>query len=56
VTYFTDSVYEKMMVQKPKYGREKQSSAQIDKDRNKDDKSKCYRKLIVIPKERSVKE
>lgn len=56
MTYFTDSVYEKMMMQKPRYGREKQSPAPIDKDRNKDDKSRCYRELIIIPKERSVKE
>ena len=27
MTYFTDSIYEKMMVQKPKYGREKKSPA-----------------------------
>jgi len=62
VTYFTDSVYEKMMVQKPRYGRERQSPAPIDKDESKDkdqdkhDKSKCHRELIIIPKERSVKE
>lgn len=54
MTYFTDSIYEKMMVQKPKYGREKKSPAIENKDRNKDDKSKHYREPI-IPKERNEK-
>lgn len=55
--YFTDSVYEKMMMQKPKYGREKQSPVPIDKDKNQDkhNKSKPNREVILIPKERSVK-
>jgi hypothetical protein len=62
VKYFTDSVYEKMMMQKPRYGREKQSPIPIDKDKSKDkdqdkhNKSKCHREVILIPKERGVKE
>ena len=54
--YFTDSVYEKMMMQKPRYGREKQSPVPIDKDQDKHNKSKCHREVIIIPKERGVKE
>ena len=52
MTYFTDSIYEKMMMQKPKYGQEKQTPA--PKKRKSDDKDKKYRELIIIPKERSV--
>ena len=55
MTYFTDSVYEKMMVQKPKYGREKKSPAIKNKDGNQDDKSEHHRELIIIPKERNEK-
>lgn len=36
MTYFTDSVYEKMMVQKPRYGWEKTSPALNDKRRKKE--------------------
>lgn len=54
MTYFTDSVYEKMMVQKPKYGREKKSPAIKNKDGNKDDQAKHYREPIT-PKERNEK-
>ena len=39
MTYFTDSVYEKMMVQKPIYGREKTSPAPDNKRRKKRDGS-----------------
>lgn len=38
MTYFTDSVYEKVMVQKPKYGREKKTPAPNDKKRENRDK------------------
>ena len=57
MTYFTDSVYEKMMTQKPRYGREKNSPTSIDKDKSEDknNKSKSNREVILIPKERSVK-
>ena len=55
MTYFTDSAYEKMMVQKPKYGREKKSPAIKNKDENQDNQSKHYRELIIIPKERNEK-
>ena len=61
MTYFTDSVYEKMMMQKPRYGREKHSPTSIDKykcndkSEDKNNKSKCNREVILIPKERSVK-
>ena len=57
MTYFTDSVYEKMMTQKPRYGREKQSPVTIDKDKNQDkhNKSKCHKETIHVPKERGVR-
>ena len=54
MTYFTDSIYEKMMMQKPKYRQEKQSPTSKTQKRKSDDKDKKYRELIVIPKERSV--
>ena len=41
MTYFTDSVYEKMMVQKPKYGREKKSPANDSKKVKKRIGSDC---------------
>jgi len=53
VTYFTDSVYERMMMEKPRCRQEKQTPA--SKDKNKDDKSKHYRELIIIIKERNEK-
>jgi len=37
MTYFTDSVYEKMMVQIPRYGPEKTSPAHKDKKNKKRD-------------------
>ena len=55
MTYFTDSVYEKMMVEKPRHRWEKKSPTIKNKDGNKDDKSKHYRELIIIPKERNEK-
>ena len=56
--YFTDSIYEKMMMQKPRYGREKESPVLIDKDKEQDkhNKPKCHREVILIPMERGVKE
>ena len=54
MTYFTDSVYERMMMEKPRCRQEKESPAPKDKDGNKDDKSKHYREPI-IPKERNEK-
>lgn len=47
------------MMQKPRYGREKQSPAPIDKDKSKDkdqdkhNKSKYHQEVILIPKERA---
>lgn len=61
MTYFTDSVYEKMMTQKPRYGRENHSPTSIDKDKSNDkgedknNKSKPNQEVILIPKKRSVK-
>lgn len=54
MTYFTDSVYEKMMVQKPIYGREKTSPAPDDKKNKKRDKE--TNEPIPNSKERKVKE
>lgn len=54
MTYFTDSVYEKMMVQKPKYGREKTTPAPNNKKCEKRDKTN--NEPIPNPEERSVKE
>ena len=54
MTYFTDSVYEKMMVQKPIYGREKTSPAPNDKKSEKRDKTN--NEPIPNLEERSVKE
>ncbi|MDD3393427.1 MAG: hypothetical protein PHG19_02130 [Anaerotignum sp.] len=54
MTYFTDSIYEKMMVQKPKYRQEEQPPAPRKQKRKSDDKDKKYRELIIVPKERSV--
>ena len=38
MTYFTDSVYEKMMAQKLKYGQEKQPLARKNTNSTKTDK------------------
>ena len=54
MTYFTDSIYEKMMMQKPKYRQEKQTSPPKIQKQKSDDKDKKYRELIIVPKERSV--
>ncbi|RBP58437.1 hypothetical protein DES36_1236 [Alkalibaculum bacchi] len=55
MTFFTDSVYEKMMVQKPIYGREKISPAPDDKKRKKKDRRVANVEHIPISKERNVK-
>ncbi len=54
MTYFTDSIYEKMMMQKPKYRQEKQTSTPQIQKQKLDDKDKKHRELIIIPKKRSV--
>lgn len=52
MTYFTDSVYEKMMVQKPKYGQEHKPTA-LKEQKHK--KSKTYREIIIKRTELPVK-
>lgn len=52
MTYFTDSIYEKMMVQKPKYGQEHKSTA-LKEQKHK--KSKTYREIIIKRTELPVK-
>ncbi|WP_444642322.1 hypothetical protein ACRQU7_17710 [Caproiciproducens sp. R1] len=48
MTFFTDSPFERMMVQKPQYRREERPLAppksQLDRSRD------CYRDLIITPK------
>lgn len=48
MTFFTDSPFERMMVQKPQYRREERPPAppksQLDRSRD------CYRDLIITPK------
>ena len=53
MTYFTDSVYEKMMVQKPKKGREKKTPAPNEKKCEERDKSN--KEPIPNTKEGSMK-
>lgn len=57
MAYFTDSVYERMMTQRPRYRQENETPALKKKNVSNgiDDKLK-YRKLIIIPKEGSEKE
>lgn len=55
MTYFTDSVYERMMVQKPIYGGEKTSSDSKSIKHTKKDKQKQYRERIFIPKKIKIK-
>lgn len=48
MTFFTDSPFERMMVQKPQYRREKRPPAQ---PRGRlDHPHDCYRDLIITPK------
>ena len=56
MTYFTDSVYEKMMVQKPIYGREKTSPAPDNKRRKKRDGQAANVESVSNSKEKKVKE
>lgn len=55
MTYFTDSVYEKMMVQIPRYGSEKISPAHNDKKSKKRDSSTGKKESISTSKERKGK-
>ncbi len=48
MTYFTDSVYEKMMVQKPRYS----SSPAKDRPSKKEQK---IRKLIIVHEKKETK-
>jgi hypothetical protein len=48
MTFFTDSPFERMMVQKPQYRREERPPAP-PKDRS-DHPRDCYRDLIITPK------
>lgn len=52
MTYFIDNVFERMMMQKPKYGREKQPPAHKNTSPKRADKQKKYREFIVTPKEK----
>lgn len=57
MTYFTDSIYERMMTQIPRYRQENETLALKKKNVSNgiDDKLK-YRKLIIPPKEGSEKQ
>lgn len=57
MAYFTDSIYERMMTQRPRYRQGKETPAQKSKNISNgiDDKLK-YRKLIILPKEGSEKQ
>ena len=57
MAYFTDSVYERMMTQRPRYRQEKETPALKKKNvSNSIDNKLKYRKLIIITKEGSEKE
>ena len=57
MAYFTDSVYERMMTQRPRYRQEKETPALKKKNvSNGIDNKLKYRKLIIITKEGSEKE
>ena len=53
MTYFTDSVYEKMMVQNPKKGREKKTPARNEK--KCEERDKPNKEPIPNTKEGSMK-
>lgn len=55
MTYFTDSPFEKMMMQKPRGGRGKPPSPHKEKQEKAHGKNEHYRELIITPKERSDK-
>ena len=56
MAYFTDSIYERMMTQRPRYRQENETPALKKKNVSNDidDKLK-YRKLIILSKEGSEK-
>ena len=57
MAYFTDSVYKRMMTQRPRYRQENEIPALKKKNvSNSIDNKLKYRKLIIIPKEGSEKE
>ncbi|MFA5528422.1 MAG: hypothetical protein WC996_07370 [Peptostreptococcales bacterium] len=57
MAYFTDSVYERMMTQRPRYRQEKETPALKKKNvSNGIDNKLKYRKLIILPKEGSEKQ
>lgn len=57
MAYFTDSIYERMMTQRPRYRQENETPALKKKNVSNgiDDKPK-YHKLIILPKEGSEKQ
>lgn len=57
MAYFTDSIYERMMTQRPRYRQENETPALKKKNvSNGIDNKLKYRKLIILPKEGSGKE
>lgn len=54
MTYFTDSVYEKMMMQNPKKGREKKTP--VPNGRKWEERDKSNKEPIPNTKEGSMKE
>lgn len=57
MAYFTDSLYERMMTQRPRYRQENEIPALKKKNvSNSIDNKLKYRKLIILPKEGSEKE
>lgn len=55
MTYFTDSPFEKMMMQKPRGGRGNPPSPYKEKQEKAHGKNVHYRELIITLKERSAK-
>ncbi|WP_333657239.1 hypothetical protein [Tissierella praeacuta] len=56
MAYFTDSIYERMMTQRPRYRQENETPALKKKNvSNGIDDKLTYRKLIILPKEGSAK-
>ena len=57
MAYFTDSVYERMMTQRPRYRQENETPALKKKNvSNGIDNKLKYRKLIIITKKEREKE
>lgn len=55
MTFFTDSSFERMMVQKPRHRREERHPVP-PKSRSRQDCSRpCYRDLIITPKDGVIK-